>query len=188
MADFIFTLDVLQFFKWREVLGAHALSSHLVKRQNPILRAVSLVSQNLCVESLNQFYIFLSRKYASFGHSACCRNHYRRLLHLKAKYDKSPQKILSIFTPRQHKFSLNVLIWSKYISIMETTRWYLSIDMCIVLVQWNLSKPILIRTKEKYRFRQVIGLDSHRLTFTALGKISYKKLKCLHPTHHKFYK
>ena len=53
-------------------------------------------------------------------------------------------------------------------------------------VQWNLSKPIPIRTKENYRFRQVIGLD--RLTFTALDKISYKKLKCLHPTKHKLYK
>ena len=39
----------------------------------------------------------------------------------------------------------------------------------VIHVQWNLSKPILIRTKEKYRFRQVIGLDS--LTFTALGNI-----------------
>ena len=36
-------------------------------------------------------------------------------------------------------------------------------------LQWSLSKPISIRTKEKYRFRQVIGLD--RFTFTALGKI-----------------
>ena len=40
------------------------------------------------------------------------------------------------------------------------------------VVQWNLSKPILIRTKEKYRFRHVIGLD--RLTFTALDNIILK--------------
>ena len=115
-------------------MGAHALSSHSAKRQNPILHVVSPVSQNLCVESLNQFYIFLARKYASFGHSAYCRNHYGRLSHLRAKYSKSSSKMFSIFTPRQHKFLPNVLIWSKYISIMETTRWYLSIDMCIVLV------------------------------------------------------
>ena len=44
-----------------------------------------------------------------------------------------------------------------------------------LLIQWNLSKPILIRTKEKYQFRQVIGLD--RLTFTALGNIIYKKIE-----------
>ena len=52
MADFIFTLDVLHFFKNDEVLGAHALSGHLAKRQNPILHVVSLVSQNLPVEFL----------------------------------------------------------------------------------------------------------------------------------------
>ena len=56
----------------------------------------------------------------------------------------------------------------------------------VIVIQWNLPKPILIRTKEKYRFRQVIGLD--RLTFTALGKISYKKLKYLHSTKQKWYK
>ena len=50
----------------------------------------------------------LARKYASFGHCAYFRNHY--------------------------KFSPNILIWSKYLSIMETTGWYLSIDMCFVLV------------------------------------------------------
>ena len=115
-------------------MGAHGLSGHSAKRRNPILHAVSPVSQNLYVESLNQFYIFLARKYASFGHSAYCRNHYGRLSHLREKYGKSPQKILSIFTARQHKFSPNVLIWSKYLSIMETTGWYLSIDMCFVLV------------------------------------------------------
>ena len=42
------------------------------------------------------------------------------------------------------------------------------------LLQWNLSKPILIRTKEKYQFRQVIGLD--RLTFE-LSKTVYKKFE-----------
>ena len=85
---------------------------------------------NLYFESLNQFYIFLARKYASFGHSAFFRNPFGKLSHLRAKYGKSPQKFLSIFTLRQHKFSPNVLIWSKYLSIMETT----GIDMCFVLV------------------------------------------------------
>ena len=72
MAEFIFTLDVIHFFfkQWREVLGAHALSRQLTKRQNAIFQAVSPVSQNLPFESLNQFYIFLARKCASFGHSA----------------------------------------------------------------------------------------------------------------------
>ena len=111
-----------------------ALSGQSANRQNPILHAVSPVSQNLPVESLNQFYIFLARKYALFGHSAYFRNHYGRLSYLRAKYGKSPQKILSIFTAWQHKFSLKVLIWPKYLSIMETTGWCLSIDMCFVLV------------------------------------------------------
>ena len=60
-------------------------------RWNPILCAVSPVSQNLCGEYLNDFYIFLARTYASFGHSAYCRNHYGRSSHLREKYIKSPQ-------------------------------------------------------------------------------------------------
>ena len=115
-------------------MGAHGLSGHSAKRRNPILHAVSPVSQNLYVESLNQFYIFLARKYASFGHFAFFRNPFGKLSHLRAKYGKSPQKNLSIFTARRHKFSPNVLIWSKNLSIMETTGWYLSIDICFVLV------------------------------------------------------
>ena len=125
---------IIVFWQWREVLGAHGLSGHSAKCRNPILRAVSPVSQNLYVESLNQFYIFLARKYALFGHSAFFRNLFGKLSHLRAKYGKSPQKIMSIFTARQHKFSPNVLIWSKYLSIMETIGWYLSIDIWFVLV------------------------------------------------------
>ena len=41
---------------------------------------------------------------------------------------------LSIFTSRQLKLSLNVLIRSIYLSIMETTRWDLSNDMQFALV------------------------------------------------------
>ena len=83
----------------------------------------SPVSQNLYCQYLNDFYIFLARKYASFGHSAYIRNHYERLSHLTEKYGKSLSKILSIFTCGQHKFSPNVLVWSIYLSIMETTGW-----------------------------------------------------------------
>ena len=42
----------------------------VTKCNNPILLAISPVSHNLYDESLNQFYIFLAREYASFGHSA----------------------------------------------------------------------------------------------------------------------
>ena len=61
-------------------------------RRNTILCAVSPVSQNLYGQSLNDFHIFLAMKYASFGHSAYCRNHYGRLSHLRENYGKSPQK------------------------------------------------------------------------------------------------
>ena len=71
---------VIVFKHWREVLGAHGLSGHLAKRRNPILLAVSPVSQNLYVESLNQIYIFLARKYASFGHSALLSQSFRKVV------------------------------------------------------------------------------------------------------------
>ena len=122
-------------------MGAHGLSGHSAKRRNPILHAVSPVSQNLYIESLNQFYIFLARKYASFGHSASfaiitesCRIWEQSTV----SHPPPPPKKMSIFTARQHKFSPNVLIWSKYLSIMETTGWYLSIDICYVLVHCYL--------------------------------------------------
>ena len=115
-------------------IGCTCTNRSFGKASNPILHAVSPVSQNLCVESLNQFYIFLARKYASFGHSAFFRNPFGKLSHLRAKYGKSPQKICRFSLCGNTKFSPNVLIWSKYFSIMETTGWYLSIDMWFVLV------------------------------------------------------
>ena len=88
-------------------MGTHKLCRHSAMRRNPILCAVSPVSQNLYSQSLNDFHIFLAMKYVSFGHSAYCRNHYGRLSHLREKYGKSPPKILSIFTSRQLNFSPN---------------------------------------------------------------------------------
>ena len=120
-------------------MDAHRLSGLSAKRRNPILHAVSPVSQNLYVESLNQFYIFWAWKYASFWHSAFFRNPFGKLSHLRAKYGKSPQKNLSIFTLRQHKFSPNVLIWSKYLwngnYRMISFYWYV---LCIgTLLCWH---------------------------------------------------
>ena len=43
-----------KFFNNDKVSGAHALSGHLAKHENPIIHAVSRVSQNLSLESLNQ--------------------------------------------------------------------------------------------------------------------------------------
>ena len=74
-------------------LGCILTKRSFGKVSNPILQAVSPVSQNLYVESLNQFYIFLAGIYTSFGHSAFFRNPYGNLSHLRAKYGKSPQKI-----------------------------------------------------------------------------------------------
>ena len=76
----------------------HKLCRHSPTCQSPILCAVFLVSQNLCGQYLNDFYIFLARKYALFGHSAYCCNHYGRLSHLREKYGKP--------SPRFCRFSL----------------------------------------------------------------------------------
>ena len=71
-------------------------------RQNSILCEVSQVSQNMYGQSLNDFSIFFIREYASFGHSAYCRNHYGRLSHLREKYDKSSQDFVDFhFTATQ---------------------------------------------------------------------------------------
>ena len=72
-------------------MGAYKLCRHSTMRQNSILCEVSQVSQNMYGQSLNDFSIFFARKYASFGHSAYCRNHYGRLSHLREKYGKSSQ-------------------------------------------------------------------------------------------------
>ena len=94
-------------FTNEEVLGAHELCRHSAMCHNPILCAVSPLSQNLYGQSLNDFHIFLARKYAPFGHSAYCRNHYGRLSHLREKYGKSTTKMLLILTSRQHQSSSN---------------------------------------------------------------------------------
>ena len=78
---------MLQVFSFDEKSQVHM--HYAAKRQNPILRAGSPVSQNLYVEYLNQFHIFFARKHASFGHSAYCRNHFERFSHSRAKYGKS---------------------------------------------------------------------------------------------------
>ena len=84
-----FTLYALQCFTFDEKSWVHM--HYLAKRQNPILRAVSPVFQNLYVEYLIRINILWARKYASFEHSAYCRNLYGRFSHLRAKYGKSPQ-------------------------------------------------------------------------------------------------
>ena len=121
-------------------MGAHKLCRHSAMRRNPILCAVSPVSQNLCGQSLNDFHIFLAMKYASFGHSAYFRNHYGRLSHLREKYGKSPPKNWSIFTSRQHNFSPNAF-FSVHITQhngnyrMIPFHWYV---LCIgILLCWH---------------------------------------------------
>ena len=52
-------------------------------------------------------------------------NIYKNWSHLRAKYSKSLPKILSIFTSRQLKFSLNVLIWSIHLSMVVV--WFANI-------------------------------------------------------------
>ena len=61
----------------------------------------------------------LGRKYASFGLSAYCRNHIEGCRIWEQRTVSLPATFCQFFTPRQYKFSLNVLIWSiyEYISI-----------------------------------------------------------------------
>ena len=149
----------------------HGLSGHSVKRQNPILRAVSLVSKNLW------------RKYALFGHSVYCGNIYKNVSHLREKYGNSPPKFLSIFSSWQLKFSLNILIWSVYLSIMETTRWYLSYNMYFVLLHCGVgmlmtlcfgrAPPILRRKRitppQPLGYCSGVGLNFDLIEFRPVG-------------------
>ena len=52
----------------------------------------------------------------------------------KSKARQVTLNFLSIFTSRQQKFCLNVLIWSINLSIIETTGWYLFNDIYLILV------------------------------------------------------
>ena len=54
---------VTVFLPMTRSFGAHELCCHFAMRQNPILFAVSPVSQNLYSQSLNDSHIFLARKY-----------------------------------------------------------------------------------------------------------------------------
>ena len=77
-------------------------------------------------------FIFSSPIYASFGHSANCRNIYKKLSNLRAKNGESPlppPKKKSFSTLTQLRFSLNVLTWFIYLSKTKTTILYLSNDM-----------------------------------------------------------
>ena len=89
--------------------------------QNSILCEVSQVSQNMYGQSLNDFSILFARKYASFGHSAYCRNHYGKLSHLREKYGKSSQDFVDFhFTATQIvteyflSIYLSIIIIGKY--------------------------------------------------------------------------
>ena len=120
-------------------MGAHKLCRHSTMRQNSILCEFSHVSQNIYGQSLNDFYIFFARKYASFGHSAFCRNHYGRLSYLRENMASHP-KILSIFTSWQHKLSPNVL--SIYLSIIINGKYrmiafHLYVLCTCILLSWH---------------------------------------------------
>ena len=67
------------------------------------VRGLSGVSKY--VWSINDFSIFFARKYASFGHSAYCRNHYGSLSHLREKYGKSSQDFVDFHFAATHIFT-----------------------------------------------------------------------------------
>ena len=61
-----------------------------LKHRNPTLFA----SQNLYSQYQDTFYLYLSRKYASFRHSTCCCNHHGRQSLLIAKCGMSTQDVV----------------------------------------------------------------------------------------------
>ena len=147
-------------------------------RRNPILCAVSPVSQNLCGQYLNDFYIFLAGKYASFGHSAYCRNHYGRLSHLREKYGKSPPKILSIFTSRQHKFWPNGFFFVHMYQHNGNYRmiafcWYVH---CIgILLSWHANDVMFLGCQANF------GTQKNYATGTFGPELAYR-LRVAQPT------
>ena len=137
-------------------------------RLNPILCVVSPMSQNLCGQYLNDFYIFLAGKYASFGHSAYCRNHYRRLSHLQEKYGKSPPKILSIFTSRQHKFWPNIFFLVHMSQHNGNYRmiafyWYV---LCIgILLSWHANDVMFLGCQANFGTQKNYATGTFRTLF-----------------------
>ena len=102
--------------------------------ENPVLREVFSVSQNLYVEYLNRFYILLARIYSPFGYYTCCRNIYGKFSQSRAKYGKSPTKFCRFFLFGTSRFHPIPLSWSKYFSNMESTGYHLCNDICFVWV------------------------------------------------------
>ena len=126
---------------------------------------VSPVCQNICGQYLNDFYIFLARKFASSGHSAYRRNYYGRLSHLREKHGKSPHKFCRISIHGNINFH-RMYFFSIYLSIMETTGRYPPTCVCFVLLYCCLdmlmascfrgAKPILGRKKSRLRNHTII--------------------------------
>ena len=124
-------------------------------RRNPIRCAVFSVSQNMYGQPLNDFSIFFARKYASFGHSAYCRNHYGRLSHLREKYGKSSQDFVDFHFAATHIFTecyflsiyLSIIINGKYRMIA----FHLYVFCIGILLSWHTSfwgdKPMLGRKR-----------------------------------------
>ena len=87
-------------------------------------RSRDQVFQNMYGQSLNDFSIFFARKYASFGHSAYCRDHYGRLSHAREKHGKSSQDFVDfhfaatqIVTECFLSIYLSIIINGKYMMI-----------------------------------------------------------------------
>ena len=163
-------------------MGAHKLCRHFAMRRNPILCAVSPVSQNLCGQYLNDFYIFLAGKYASFRHSAYYRNHYGRLSHLREKYGKSPPEILSIFTSRQHKFWPNIFFWvhmSRHNGNYRMVAFYWYV-LCIgILLSWHANDVMFLGCKANLGTQKNYATEtllSARWKWYIVGTIPFKLL------------
>ena len=99
-------------------------------------RSLSPVSQNLPIESLNQFYIFSKlRKCRSYTPLIFASLWKAFAFESKVPYWVTSKNFVDFHCAATQIFNQNVLIWSKTSQhLMETTGWYLSIDMFFVLV------------------------------------------------------
>ena len=154
-----------------------SICRHFAMCRNPILCAVSPVSQNLCGQYLNDFYIFLAGKYASFRHSAYYRNYYGRLSHLREKYGKSPPEILSIFTSRQHKFWPNIFFWvhmSRHNGNYRMIAFYWYV-LCIgILLSWHANDVMFLGCQANFGTQKNYATG----TFRTLFRLNRSHKKC----------
>ena len=116
-------------------------------RRNPVLCAVSPVSQNTCGQYLNDFYIFLAGKYASFGHLRLLSQSLRKVVAFERKVRQVAPKDFVDF----HFAATQILTeWGFFVHIsqhngnyrMISFYWYV---LCIgILLSWHANDVMFL--------------------------------------------